>query len=64
MPTNSAELPAYFDCSDNLFVLYEVPAELCSKLFLPQLTGKAKSVVSKLSLSDLHDYEAIKMSLL
>jgi hypothetical protein len=64
MPTNSAELPSYFDSVDNLFSLYEVPADIQSKLLLPHLTGKAKSVVSKLSLAELNSYDTVKSCIL
>jgi len=55
MPTESAE---------NLFKLYEIPADLQSKLLLPRLSGKAKAIVNKLSLTDLDSYEQIKKHLL
>jgi hypothetical protein len=64
MPTESAELPAFFDSVENLFELYGVPADLRSKLLLPRLTGKAKSMVSKLALSELDDYGCLKKRLL
>jgi hypothetical protein len=64
MPTESAELPAFFDSVENLFKLYEIPADLQSKLLLPRLTGRAKAIVNKLSLSDLDNYDKIKTQLL
>ena len=64
LPFDSAELPIYLDNVDHLFDMYEVPADLRSKLLLPQLTGKIKSVVSKMSLDELNDYELIKRNIL
>jgi hypothetical protein len=64
MPTESAELPMFFDSVENLFKLYEIPADLQSKLLLPRLSGKAKAIVNKLSLTDLDSYEQIKKHLL
>ena len=64
MPSDSAELPSYLNNVENLFQLYEVPDELKSKLLLPHLTGKAKSIVSKLQLDTLHDYDCVKQCLL
>ena len=64
MPTDSAELPSYLNNVENLFKLYEVPNELKSKLLLPHLTGKAKSIVSKLPLDALHDYDLVKQCML
>jgi hypothetical protein len=64
MPRDSAELPMYLDNVDNLFSLYDVPNDLKSRLLLAHLTGKAKSIVSKLSLEQLADYDAVKRFLL
>ena len=64
MPTESAELPAFFDSVENLFKLYEIPADLRSKLLIPRLSGKAKAIVNKFTIKDLDDYEMIKKHLL
>ena len=64
MPTESAELPSFFDSVENLFVLYEIPIDLRSKLLLPKLTGKAKAIANKLPLDDLDDYDKVKQHLL
>jgi hypothetical protein len=64
MPADSAELPSYLDNVDNLFQLYEVPRDLRSRLLLSHLTGKAKSIVSKLSVAQLADYDAVRQCLL
>jgi hypothetical protein len=64
MPNDSAELPSYLHSVDNLFDLYDVPNDLRSKLLLPHLTGKCKSVIAKLSTTQLNDYDSIKYCLL
>ena len=64
MPTESAELPSYLDNVDNLFALYEVPNNLRSHLLLSHLTGKAKSIISKLPLDQLCDYQNVRKCLL
>jgi hypothetical protein len=64
MPTESAELPAFFDSVENLFKLYEIPTDLRSKLLIPRLSGKAKAIVNKFTIKDLDDYEMIKKHLL
>ena len=38
IPSESAELPAYFDTVENVFAVYEVPNNLNSKLILPLLS--------------------------
>jgi hypothetical protein len=60
MPTDSAELPSNLDNVDNLFALYEVSNNLKSHLLLSHLTGKAKSIIIKLSLAQLGDHEVRK----
>lgn len=64
MPNESAELPSYFDAVENLFKIYAVPNDLKAKLLLPRLTGRAKSLVSKLSVAELDQYESIRNCLL
>jgi len=48
MPQEAGELPAYFDAADNLWESYGVPDELRAKLLIPQLTTRAKSLITKL----------------
>ena len=63
MPKESAELPAFFDSVENIFSLYQVPADLRSKLLVARLIGKAKTVAHKLSVSELDDYSRVKQSM-
>ena len=64
MPTNSAELPTFFDSVEHVFKSAQVDDDLCGKLLLPLLSGKAKSVIGKLSAKELDDYHVIKATLL
>jgi hypothetical protein len=64
MPRDSAELPSYFDSIENLFKLYDVPTDIQSKLLIAHLSGKPRSIVSKLSVAQLNDYGFVKNCLL
>lgn len=64
MPADSAELPSYLENVDNLFQLYDVPTDLKSRLLLSHLTGRAKSIVSKLPFDQLACYDDVKSCLL
>ena len=43
-----------------MWELYEVPDEVRAKLLLPLLTTKAKTLISRLSVTDLEKVEEIK----
>lgn len=60
MLRDSADLLMYLDNVDNLFRMYDVPIDLKSRLLPVHSTGKAKFIVSKLSLDTLADYDAVK----
>jgi hypothetical protein len=64
MPRDSAELPSYFDSIENLFKLYDVPTDIQSKLLIAHLSGKPRSIVSKLFVAQLNDYGFVKNCLL
>lgn len=64
MPRETSELPSYLDTIENLFVMFDVPEDLKSKMLLAHLTGKAKYVVSKLSVDQLNGYDFVKQHLL
>jgi len=44
--------------------MYKIPVDLRSKLLLPRLSGKAKTIVNKFTIKDLDDYDMIKKYLL
>jgi len=64
MPTDPGELIHFFDTCENLWELCEVPDEVRAKLLLPLLTTKAKSLISRLSATELGKVEEIKTFLL
>ena len=43
MPTDVGQIPQYFETIEHLFDIYEVPADLRSKLLIPHLSERAKS---------------------
>jgi len=43
---------------------YEVPADLRSKLFIPHLSERAKSLIGRLEAKSLDNYEEVKRFLL
>jgi hypothetical protein len=60
MPKDSAELPAYFDSVENLCKLYDMPKDVKSELFVAQLTGKPKSIVSTQFTAQFNDYLQVR----
>jgi len=45
MPTDVGQIPQYFENIEHLFAIYEVPADLRSKLLIPHLSERAKSLI-------------------
>ena len=64
MPGDAGELPAWFDMVDIVWTTYGVPDDLKSKLFIPKLTTRAKSLLTQLSVSDQASYPKLKEYLL
>ena len=64
MPAEAGELPAWFDMVDNVWTTYDVPDELKSKLIIPKLTTRAKSLLTHLPASDQASYPKLKAFLL
>ena len=64
MPGDAGELPAWFDMVDNVWTTYGVPDDLKSKLIIPKLTTRAKSLLTQLSVSDQASYPKLKEYLL
>ncbi len=44
--------------------MYKVPADIQSNLFMAHSTGKPKSVISKLSIDELSNYDKVKACIL
>ena len=64
MPSESAELPAYFDTVENVFVVYDVSNNLKAKLILLPLSFRAKFVIYRLIAAQMDDYDEHKSFLL
>ena len=59
MPSESAELPAYFDTVENAFAVYEVSNNLKAKLILPLSSFRAKSVICHLTAVQMDNYDEL-----
>jgi len=57
------DFPSYFDSVENLF-FYEVPSQLQSKLLIPRLNERSKSLLAKLPKEHLDKYVEVRDYLL
>jgi len=64
MPSESAELPQFFETVEILFVMYEVPGDVKVKLLIPLLTAQAKALVNRLTVDQMGQYYQLKCFLL
>ena len=64
MPSESAELPQFFETVEKLFVMFEVPGEVKAKLLIPLLTAHAKALVNRLTVDQMGHYDELKRFLL
>jgi len=64
MPSESAELPQFFETVETLFVMYEVPNDVKVKLLIPLLTAQAKALVNRLTVDQMGQYDELKRFLL
>ena len=60
IPSETAEIPQFFETVEKLFVMYEVPDDLKSKLLIPVLTAQAKALVSRMSVECMGKYSELK----
>jgi hypothetical protein len=63
-PNDVADTPIFFEGVEKLFASFAVPAELQSKLLLPYLNDKAKSMLLRLDKTKQDNYEEVKKFLL
>ena len=63
-PSDVADTPVLFESVEKLFSSFSVPTGLQSKLLLPYLNDKAKSLLLRLDKSKQDDYEEVKKFLL
>jgi len=64
MPSESAEIPQFFETVEKLFLMYEVPDDIKSKLLIPVLTAQAKALVNRMSVENMGEYPELKRFLL
>jgi chemotaxis protein histidine kinase CheA len=63
-PTDVADVPIFFEGVEKLFDSFKVPEELRSKLLLPYLSDRAKSLLLRLEQSKQEKYDEMKLFLL
>jgi len=59
MPNEPSEIPQFFESIEAIFRTFEVPEDLQPKLLLPFLSVKAKSLISRLSATELDNYNFV-----
>jgi len=64
MPTDVGQIPQHFDNVEHLFDIYGVPADLRYKLLIPHLSEQAKSLIGRLDVGSLDNYDEMKKFLL
>ena len=64
MPTDATEIPQFFQTLEAMFRSFEIPADLRAKLLLPFFSLKAKSLICRLNVKELEDYEGVRYFLL
>ena len=64
LPSDPAEIPAFFENLENTFACYEVPEDVKPKILIAHLNDRAKILTARLSREKLDKYEEIKQFLL
>jgi hypothetical protein len=64
MSEDAADAPLFFEGIENLFKMYEIPADIQSKLLLPLLNSKARLITARLSAKELDNYDVVKARVL
>jgi len=64
MGHDPSEFPSYFASVENLFTIYEVPSQLQSKLLIPMLNKRSKTLLAKLPKEGLDKYTEVRNYLL
>jgi len=64
LPSDPAEIPAFFENLENMFESYEVPGDIKPKILLAHLSDRAKTLTARLTSKQLDDYEEVKKFLL
>ena len=64
MPSESPEMPQFFETVEKLFAMYDVPNDIKSKLLITVLTAQAKALVNRMSVECVGQYSELKSFLL
>ena len=64
MPTESTDLPAFFDNAERLFRNISAPHGFRAQLLMPYLTDKARALVGRMDPSKSSDYNEVKSLIL
>ena len=64
MGNDPTQFPAYLRAVENVYTLFEVPSNFRSKLILPILNERSRTLLANLSKEQLDDYERVKAYLL
>jgi len=64
MSTDVGQIPQYFENVEHLFDIYDVPADLRSKLLIPHLSDCAKTLIGRLDVKSLDNSDELKRFLL
>ena len=64
LPSDPAEIPAFFENLENMFESYEVPDDIKPKILLAHLSDRTKTLTARLTSKQLDDYEEVKKFLL
>ena len=62
--SDPAAVPGYFEYLENQFISYEVDDDLKPKILQVSLGAKARSLMGRMTLRQLNDYELLKEALL
>jgi len=64
LPFDPADIPAFFENLQNMFISYEVPDDVKPKILQAHLSERVKSLTARLSREKLHSYKELKQFLL
>ena len=64
MPSDAADLPAFFENAERLFSEVQAPQEMRAQLLLPYLSDKARVIVSKMDQKRASSYKDVKALIL
>lgn len=63
-PPETADVPLFLDTVENLFTTFKIDKDLRVKLLMPLLTNRARSIIGRMPVAELDDFEKVKKFLL